>query len=420
MRVKMTIAVLAMASLALSLPATSAANRSVKVKSGESIQAAIDDARPGTTIKIEEGTYNEALRIDKDGIELVGEGRKKTNLVPPAGAPTDCVFAPAGICVTDATDPDHAVDDVEISNLSVKGFVFGIFYFNTEDGEITRVIASDNDAYGIFFNDSTGAKISRNVTANDGEAGIYVGDSANADATVWKNVAYENTFGVFIRDAAHGKVLDNKTFSNCAGILFLNTDETTGGGPPGAPPAPVIDAKDWLAQGNLAAANNNTCPGDEEEGEPPFGGVGIAVFSALDIRLFDNGVYGNKATIAPDPNGIPSAGILVGGDPTFIPASGAKVGFNQALGNATDIVWDEQGDGNSFFANDCLTSQPDGLCDESDHSGDHHGDNGDHHGDGGHHNGGDRDHGDRHHEKSKKHKSSRHSKHKKRYKHHDD
>jgi hypothetical protein len=402
-----------MATLALALPASSTAHRTLNVKSGESIQAAIDAAKPGTTIKIEAGTYSEALRIDKDGIELVGEGRKKTNLVPPAGPPTDCVFAPAGICVNDADDPNHIVRDVEISHLSVKGFVFGIFYFNTEDGEITRVIASDNEAYGIFVNDSTGAKISRNVTANDGEAGIYVGDSPNADATVWKNVAYENTFGVFIRDAAHGKVLDNKTFSNCAGILFLNTDETTGGGPPGTPPPPVIDAKDWLAQGNLAAANNNTCPGDEEEGEPPFGGVGIAVFSALDIRLIDNGVYGNKVTVAPDPNGIPSAGILVAGDPSFIPASGAKVGFNQALGNATDIVWDEQGNGNSFFANDCLTSQPDGLCDDSDHSGDHHGDNGDH-------KGGDDHHGDRHDKKSKKHKRSKH-KNKKRYKqHHDD
>ena len=80
------------------------------------------------------------------------------------------------------------------------------------------------------------------------EAGIYVGDSANANATVWKNVSYGNMFGVFIRDAAHGKVLKNKTFSNCVGIVFLNTDEADV--PPGQTPGPSVDVKDWLAQGN--------------------------------------------------------------------------------------------------------------------------------------------------------------------------
>ena len=133
MRVKMTVAVAALVALLLGLPASSYAHRTVEVKAGESIQAAIDKAKPYTTIEIDEGNYSEALSIDKDGIKLVGEGRKKTNLQPPAGPPTECVFAPAGICVTDATDEDHRVRDVAISNLSVKRFVFGIFYFNTKN-----------------------------------------------------------------------------------------------------------------------------------------------------------------------------------------------------------------------------------------------------------------------------------------------
>ena len=69
----------------------------------------------------------------------------------------------------------------------------------------------------------------------DPEAGIYIGDSPHADATVWKNVSFGNLFGIFVRDAAHGKLLENKTFSNCVGIVFLNTDETVV--PPDAPPA---------------------------------------------------------------------------------------------------------------------------------------------------------------------------------------
>jgi hypothetical protein len=415
----MTFAVLAMATLALALPASSIAHRTVKVEAGESIQAAIDAAKPGTTIKIEAGTYSEALRIDKDGIELVGEGRKKTNLVPPAGEPTDCVFAPAGICVNDAADENHRVRDVEISHLSVKGFIFGIFFFNTKNGEVTRTIASDNAAYGMFFNNSTGANIGRNVTANDGEAGIYVGDSPNADATVWKNVSYGSAFGVFIRDAAHGAVLKNKTFSNCAGILFLNTDETAV--PPGQTPGPVIDTKDWLAKQNNATANNKVCPPEEGSDEPPVSGIGIGIAAASDIDVIDNGVYGN----VPPADAPFGGGIVIVGLPEFTPprpSTDIKVGFNTALGNTPDLFWDEaQGSTARFFANDCLTSQPDGLCENPDVEGD---DNGDDHSDDGGHHGGDNHHGDRHHKKHKKHKGGKHSKHKKKnkkhFKHHDD
>ena len=423
MRVKMTFAVLAMATLALALPATSTAHRTVTVHSGESIQAAIDNAKPYTTIKIEAGTYSEELRIDKDGIELVGDGRKKTNLVPPSGPPTDCVFAPAGICVADTADPSHTVKDVEISHLSVKGFIFGMHFFSTKNGEVTRTVASDNAGYGIFFTDSTGGTIARNVTGNDGEAGIYYGDSPNANATIWKNVSYGSAFGVFVRDAAHGTVLKNKTFSNCVGILFLNSDETDV--PPGQTPGTPIDAKDWLAQGNLAAANNEVCPGEGDE--PSAGGIGIGVDSAVDIRVIGNGVYGNKAEL-PAGNPIPSAGIAVLGDPAFQPSTGTKVGFNQVLGNGLDIFWDQQpagGGGNKFFANDCLTSQPDGLCEDTDVDGDDNGgDNGGDHGEDGGHKGGDNHHGDNHHGDNhhKKHKSKKHRKHKKHKQHsrHDD
>ena len=398
MRVKMTFAVLAMVTLALSLPASSTANRSVHVEAGESIQAAIDAAKPGTTIKVEAGTYAESVIIAKDGIELVGEGRKKTHIVAPPGPPGDC---PGGICVSDPADPNHVVRDVDISHLSVKGFIFGIFYANTEGGEVTRTILSEYEAYGLFANDSSGIKISRNVTYNsvdevDPEAGIYIGDSPHADATVSKNVSFGNSFGIFIRDAAHGKLLENKTFSNCVGILFLNTDESQ------APPefqGPSIDVKDWPTEDNLVAGNNRECAASDEG--PPVSGVGIAVLGGNDIDLIDNGVFGNKPA-----TGFESAfagGILVTASPEFTPprlSTDIKVGFNSAFGNATDLVLDP-GNEARFFANDCLTSQPDGLCDDSDLAG-HHGDNDDRDDD--------RDHGDRHHKKHKKDKGSKHGK----------
>ena len=425
MRVTMTVAVATLAALAFSLPASSSADRTVTVSPGESIQAAIDAAKPGTTIKIAPGTYHESLVIKTDGIELVGAGRKLTKIVPPdplvegqgcvfseqrQPPPAPPVIVASGICVANVDDQFNivkTVEDVEIRNLTVTGFnEFGILFFGAEDGVVNRVIASDNAEYGVFANTSSGTTVARSVFGNNGEAGIYIGDSPNADATVWKNVSYDNVNGIFVRDAAHGKVIGNKSFGNCVGILVLNTDETAQ-----QPPAPAIDAKDWTLKHNNVTANNKACAGGGEEGGPPTSGTGIAVLGGIDIDVIDNGVFGN----VPDPSiSSPfSGGIVVGEN-----SKGTRVASNNAIGNRPfDLVFDGTGEDNKFVANDCLTSQPDGLCvdvvgdDEGDDNGDaDHGNNGDHHGrngdhgdedgHGGHHKG---DQGTKHAKESKKH-----------------
>ena len=60
-------------------PAGAAA--AVVVHPGQSIQAAVDAAAPGTTIIVQRGTYAENVEITTDGIKLLGNG---ATLVPPA------------------------------------------------------------------------------------------------------------------------------------------------------------------------------------------------------------------------------------------------------------------------------------------------------------------------------------------------
>ncbi|HEY6131610.1 MAG TPA: cytochrome-c peroxidase, partial [Halioglobus sp.] len=54
----------------------------VVVKDGESIQQAVQNAAPGTTIQVMPGTYKETVYIDKDGIRLIGviEGGRRAIL----------------------------------------------------------------------------------------------------------------------------------------------------------------------------------------------------------------------------------------------------------------------------------------------------------------------------------------------------
>ena len=365
MKVKMTFALLAVAALALVVPAGASANRStIHVEQGDSIQAAIDQASPWTTIKVAPGTYAESLTIAKDGIRLIGESRKNTKIVAPA-PDSEC-----GICILDADTSSFppvsrsTVNDVEVRNLSVQGFGFGVFAFDTRDVTVFRSIFSDYEEYGVFANNSRGARIIRNVTYNTSstdnpEAGIYVGDSPKANATVKRNVSWGNNLGLFIRDAAHGWVLDNRAFANCAGLVFLET---------GAPTQP----SDWLANGNQVTANNRPCPGNEDDPNPTSG-VGLAVLGAADIRIIDNDVLGNVPAagfVSP----IGSGGIIITASPFVegapVPSTGIKVAFNTALGNSQyDITVDPSSSARTF-GNDCLTSSPDGLCDDTD-SGDH-------------------------------------------------
>ena len=55
-------------------------------ETGESIQTAIDHARPGDTIRVAAGEFRENLTITTDGITLrgAGSGRDGTVLTPPS------------------------------------------------------------------------------------------------------------------------------------------------------------------------------------------------------------------------------------------------------------------------------------------------------------------------------------------------
>src|SRR5262249_44542980 len=76
--------------LAWVVPASAAGASTVTVGPGQSIQAAVDAAEPGTTIVLLPGVYRQNVLVMKDGITLQGAGptTSGTVLEPPPVLPT--------------------------------------------------------------------------------------------------------------------------------------------------------------------------------------------------------------------------------------------------------------------------------------------------------------------------------------------
>ena len=172
------------------------------------------------------------------------------------------------VCVGFTDDP---VEGFELEDMTIDGFLNGAFLVNTVGAEVEDMVFANNSEYGAFYNASTGGDFHDNVAYGSEEAGLYFGDSENADVTIEDNEVYDNTFGIFIRDAANGEVEDNDAHDNCYGLFLLDTGEP-------------IAATGWTVEDNNVVNNSNACV-LEEEGDLPFSGGGIVLAGASENRV---------------------------------------------------------------------------------------------------------------------------------------
>ncbi|MFE4358098.1 nitrous oxide reductase family maturation protein NosD [Kitasatospora sp. NPDC056800] len=348
-----TAAATALTTVLTSLAAAPAAHAAPRfplhfVQPGESIQQAVDAARPGDTVQLLPGTYQGSVRITTPRLTLRGFGDESV-ITPGDGGENACATAGHGICVV-GTEEDP-LSDVRIDSLAVTGFrKNGIDASGTTRLTVRGTYVHDNGQQGISQEMSTRAVIRGNRSSDNGQSGVFLanyayreGGSPDTGGTVVEgNELTGNRVGVTVRRLRGLAVQSNGISGNCAGV-FVVGDE-------GVPRAGDLDVRD-----NSVIGNNKFCPANPRLGA--IQGAGIVLTGTEDTRVTGNEVRDNTGTTDF------SGGIVLFKSVVGVANARAVIADNELSGNGpADLADRDSGTDNTFARNTCGRSEPAGRC----------------------------------------------------------
>ncbi|MCG2826147.1 MAG: right-handed parallel beta-helix repeat-containing protein [Thermoplasmatales archaeon] len=176
----------------------------------DTIQEAIDDANPGDTIEVSNGTYYENVIINKT-ITLIGEDRN-TTIVDGSGT-GDVIYISA--------------DWVNVSGFSITHS--GTAYFSDAgidirsfNNNIINCNIHSNNGKGVYigqsFNDNV---ISSNIISNNGEDGIYISSDSCGNKITSNTIHSNNWHGIRICGNDNQIADNNVSSNNMTGIWIV-------------------------------------------------------------------------------------------------------------------------------------------------------------------------------------------------------
>ncbi len=241
------------------------------VNPGDSIQAAVDQALPGDTVRVMPGLYQGTVLVEIDSLILEGvvDGAQRATL-DGEGQEANGVLAIS--------------DYFTISGLRVINYTSNGVTTQGVTGPIFRDLILENTGeYSIFPILSSDILIENNVASGVNDTAYYVGQSRGI--IVRNNEAFGSVSGIEIENSVDALVENNYTHDNTAGILVF-----------------ILPGKTATEGSNTRIVNNRI----ENNNPPNFSrpemtvnivpdGTGVFIMSADTTEVTGNTFTGNKS-----------------------------------------------------------------------------------------------------------------------------
>jgi parallel beta-helix repeat protein len=229
------------------LPLGQHVRNTIVVRPGQSIQTAIDRARPGATIRVLAGTYRETadaingLTINK-GVRLIGQtnpsgkrvvlqnaGNQRNGIVAVPEDRNDCMGCHESLAPPFKLKPgledtpvemDPVIYDLEVRGIDIEGFVNnGLFTERVDGFKIVDVEVRGSKNYGIFPTISKNGLISHSRAFDADDSGIWVETSENVQ--VVHNFVRDNVNGFEVSNSDDILLAHNVATKNSVGMAIL-------------------------------------------------------------------------------------------------------------------------------------------------------------------------------------------------------
>lgn len=246
------------------------------VKSGSSIQAAVDAAAPGSIILIEPGIYKGEIKITKAGIQLIG---------------MNCI-AGDEVIIQNPGDEDCGImvhkggDGFVLKNVIIKDFKENGVYLDYIDGFLlSNIVTINNKEYGLYPVHCKNGVIEYCTASGSADTGIYVGQSENV--VMQFNETHGNVNGLEIENCTNTAAFKNHSYDNVAGLLIVLLPGLT-----------VKTASGILVTENNFENNNHINFGDPTAGFEALvpSGTGILNVGSDNVIIKNNKITNNNFT----------------------------------------------------------------------------------------------------------------------------
>jgi hypothetical protein len=310
------------------------------------IQAAVNKAKPGDTVKVAHGTYRES-------VSLKGVAKRFVKLIGDPKDPSKVILEGKGVKGANGVQINGA-NEVTVNGFQAQHYkANGFFAVNVNGYTFTNLKAFLVGVYGVYAFNAVGGQITDSEAAWNSDSGFYIGQTppqAKPVRSIVRNIkSYGNVLGWSGTNMRYVTITKSKFYNNGTGVVpnTLTSEKY-------APEEDnVITDNDifWNNFNYYAAAPFKVRPPAGDSTAYPVG-VGALLFGGRRNRIENNRIYGNWLIGAGMiqqfliTQKMPEAADLVGNS-----ISNNQFGLNGTDLNGRDLGYDGNGTGNCISGN---------------------------------------------------------------------